>query len=181
MRPSQIREQSILFIRFISSSEITYLLSKEKAKTPLLLSSNTIFRVTNSTHRLLRIGPTTVALMNSALTQNPLRKRRWHKDIEWNNTRLLHIFRMILWLGNESHSIDVILHWVLRKEESLNGVDMWSDFGSRFTLTERFHILKKTVQHLENSHSSSLTWSEFLFAVLTVSGNEDITSGWTSR
>ena len=62
MRPSHISEQSILFIRFISSSEITYLSSEKPTQTPLRLSSNTIFRVTNSTQRLLRIGPTTVVL-----------------------------------------------------------------------------------------------------------------------
>lgn len=62
MRPSHISEQSILFIRFISSSEITYLSSEKPTQTPLRLRSNTIFRVTNSTQRLLRIGPTTVVL-----------------------------------------------------------------------------------------------------------------------
>lgn len=145
MRPSHISEQSILFIRFISSSEITYLSSEKPTQTPLRLSSNTIFRVTNSTQRLLRIGPTTVVLRDEKTQRNSLCKRRRYEDIERNNTRLLDIFRLFLRFGNKFHSVNVLFHWGLRNHDSRNGMDMWNDFCTRFTLTKRFYIFKKTI------------------------------------
>ena len=114
MRPSHIREQSMLFIRFISSSEITYLSSEKTAQTPLRLRSSTIFRVTNSTQRLLRIWPITVVLRNWVFDRNPLCERRRYEDIKRNNACLLDIFRMLLWFGNKFHPVNVIFHWGLR-------------------------------------------------------------------